>query len=368
MGRSHGVFAACRIRMPKSGLVVATLFAAVSCAQAPAPMSGPPAVPPPDAAPRTPREPWEAVVFDRRPMFEPSAVARIGDSDRFLVLNDKSGIAAATVYKLVCPPGSAPQLREELSFDVDAEKLEGVTASARESGVFYATTSFDRPGEGTNRLVKITLDQQARLASQEVLPLYHPGEAVRKQLGLAWSKVEALALSPEEDRLLFGVRAAGPDFMSPSFRVTVLSYRIDALTEEPELVLNIDLSPDTILGRPEGISSLEYVDGLGSYLLLTSFEDPRDVPAVEQTGAHLWVIPGDLAAVSAPEAWRDLPRRELHRKAEGVAAVSRDGLKALIVFDDDAARKSDAGEEGKFKLAPNEAVFSVVDVPRRPSE
>ena len=283
-------------------------------------------------------------------------------------MNDKSGIAAATVYGLSYLPDSAPQLREEISFDVEAEKLEGVAASARVPGVFYATTSFDRPGEGTNRLVKITLDQQGQLAGQEVLPLYHPGEAIKKQLELPWSKVEALALSPEEDRLLFGVRAMGPDFMDPAFRVAILSYRLDALTEEPELVLNIDLSPDTLLGRPEGISSLEYVESLKSYLLLTSFEDPRDIPAIEQTGAHLWVIPGDLAALSAPVAWRDLPRRELHRKAEGVAAVSRDGLKALIVFDDDAARKSDTGEQGMFKLAPNEAVFSVVDVPRRPSE
>jgi hypothetical protein len=306
------------------------------------------------------------VVFDRRPWFEPSAVARIGDSARFLIMNDKSGIAAATVYGLSYLPDSTPQLREERSFDVEAVKLEGVAASVHTPGVFYVTTSFDRPGEGTNRLVKITLDQQGLLASQEVLPLFHPGEAIRKQLGLPWSKVEALALSPEEDRLLFGIRAVGPDFMNPSFRVAILSYSLDALTEEPELVLNIDLSPDTVLGRPEGISSLEYVASLNSYLLLTSFEDPGDVPPVEQTGAHLWVIPGDLEALAAPEAWRDLPRLELSRKAEGVAAVSRDGLKALIVFDDDAARKSDTGEQGKFELAPNEAVFSVVDVPRRP--
>jgi hypothetical protein len=251
------------------------------------------------------------------------------------------------------------------SFAVEAEKLEGVTASRRTRGVFYGTTSFDRPGGGTNRLVKITLDRQGRLVSQEVLPLYHPGEAVKKQLGLPWSKVEALALTPEEDRLLLGVRAVGPDFRSPQFRVTILSYKLDALTEEPELVVNVDLSPDTLLGRPEGISSLEYVESLGSYLLLTSFEDPRDVPPIEQTGGHLWVVPSDLAAVSAPEAWRDLPRLELGRKPEGVAAASKDGSKALVVFDDDDDRKSATGEGGKFKLAPNQAVFSIVDVPRR---
>lgn len=333
--------------------VAVAVLAAVSCTQD---------LPTPEAH----RESSQYVVFDRRPKFEPSAVARMGDSDRFLVMNDKAEMPAVSVYQLSYLPGSVPQLREVLSFAVAAEKLEGVTASRRTPGVFYGTTSFDRPGGGTNRLVRITLDQQGRPAGQEVLPLYHPGEAIKKQLGLPWSKVEALALTPEEDRLLLGVRAVGPDFKNPRFRVTILSYKLDALTEEPELVVDIDLSPEALLGRPEGISSLEYVEGLGSYLLLTSFEDPRDCPAIEQTGGHLWVIPSDLAAVSTPEAWRDLPRLEFDRKAEGVAAASQNGLKALIVFDDDADRKSATGEQGKFRLAPNQAVFSIVDVPRPP--
>ncbi len=353
MGTPYGIPAARLASSWWSGLTLAaTVVAAVSCVQN-------------SPAPEASRESSEYVVFDRRPRFEPSAVAKIGDSGRFLVMSDKADMPAVSVYQLGFLPNSAPQLREVHSFTVEAKKLEGVTASRRTRGVFYGTTSFDRPGGGTNRLVRITLDEQGRLVSQEALPLYHPGEAIRKQLGLPWSKVEALALSPEEDRLLLGVRAVGADFKNPQFRVTILSYKLDALTEEPELVLSIDLSPDTLLGRPEGISSLEYVEGLGSYLLLTSFEDPRDVPPIEQTGAHLWVLPRDLATLSTPEAWRDLPRLELGRKAEGVAAASRNGLKALIVFDDDDDRKSATGEGGKFKLAPNQAVFSIVDVPRR---
>ncbi len=353
MDARYGIPAACPASRWISRLTLAaTVLAAVSCVQN-SPM------------PEAPRESSEYVVFDRRPRFEPSAVARIGDSDRFLVMSDKADMPAVSVYQLGFLPNSRPQLREVHSFAVEAKKLEGVTASVKSPGVFYGTTSFDRPGGGTNRLVRITLDEQGRLAGQEVLPLFHPGEAIKKQLGLSWSKVEALALSPEEDRLLLGVRAVGTDFKNPQFRVTILSYKLDALTEEPELVLSIDLSPDTLLGRPEGISSLEYVGGLGSYLLLTSYEDPRDVPATEQTGAHLWVLPRDLAAVSTPEAWRDLPRIDLGRKAEGVAALSKDGSRALVIFDDDDDRKSATGEGGKFKLAPNQAVFSIVDVPRR---
>ncbi len=353
MDTPHGVPAAHPASRWSSSLTLAaTVLAAVSCTQA---------LP----TPRASRESSEYVIFDRQPRFEPSAVARIGGSDRFLVMNDKADMPAVSVYQLTYVPGSGPQLRELHSFAVDAEKLEGVTASVRTPGVFYATTSFDRPGGGTNRVVRITLDERGRLARQEVLPLYHPGEAIKKLLGLPWSKVEALALTPDEDRLLLGVRAVGADFKNPQFRVTILSYRLDALTEEPALVLSIDLSPDTLLGRSEGISSLEYVEGLGGYLLLTSYEDPRDVPATEQTGAHLWVLPRNLAAISTPEAWRDLPRVELGRKAEGVAALSRDGSRALVIFDDDADRKSATGEGGKFKLASNQAVFSIVDVPRR---
>ena len=217
------------------------------------------------------------VTFERCPKFEPSAVARIGDSDRFLVMNDKGEMPTVTVYTLTTAGGPA-RMVEGKSFALDAEKLEGATSSLRTPGVFYVTTSFDKPGAIRNRLIKITLDEKDRLASQEALDIYHPGKAVKEFLGHAWSKVEALALSADESRLLFGVRAVGPDYEHPSFRVVILSYRMAALTEKPELVVNVDLSSPELAGRAEGISSIEYVPGLGGYLLLTSFEARGDLP------------------------------------------------------------------------------------------
>ena len=303
------------------------------------------------------------VIFERCARFEPSAVARIGDSDRFLVMNDKGDMPAVTVYTLTTADGPA-RMVEGKSFAVDAEKLEGATSSLQTPGVFYATTSFGRPGTGTNRLIKITLDEKGRLASQEALDVYHPGKAVKELLGHAWSKIEALALSSDESRLLFGVRAVGPDFKHPSFRVLILSYRLAALTERPEVVMNVDLSPPELAGRAEGISSIEYVPGLGGYLLLTSFEARGDLPVRRQTGGHLWRLPKELATVSAPNAWKTLPRVTFVRKPEGVAAASSDGSKALVVFDDDDDRKSPTGEGGRFRLKHDQAVFALMDVPK----
>ncbi|MHC4501903.1 MAG: hypothetical protein ACYTFI_01250 [Planctomycetota bacterium] len=302
-------------------------------------------------------------IFERRPKFEPSAVARIGDSNRFLVMNDKGGMLTVTPFALTTAGGHA-RMVEGKSFALEAEKLEGATSSLRTPGVFYVTTSFDKPGGTRNRLIKITLDEKDRLASQEVLEVYHPGKAVKEFLGQAWSKVEALALSADESRILFGVRAVGPDYKHPSFRVLILSYRMAALTEKPEMLVNVDLSPPELVGRAEAISSLEYVPGLGGYLLLTSFEAREDLPVAKQTGGHLWRLPKDLTAVSAPDAWKTLPRVTFVRKPEGVAAVSSDGSKALVVIDDDDDRKSPTGEGGKFRLKRHQAVFTLVDVPK----
>ncbi len=314
-----------------------------------------------EAPPPASSDPY--VIFERCPKFEPSAVARIGDSDRFLVMNDKDEMPTVTVFTLTTADGPA-RMVEGKSFAVDAEKLEGTTSSLRTPGVFYVTTSFDKPGAIRNRLIKITLDEKDRLASQEVLEVYHPGKAVKEFLGHAWSKVEALALSADESRLLFGVRAVGPDYKHPSFRVLILSYRMAALTEKPEMVVNVDLSPPELVGRAEAISSIEYVPGLGGYLLLTSFEARDDLPVAKQTGGHLWRLPKDLATVSAPDAWKTLPRVAFVRKPEGVAAATSDGSKALVVFDDDDDRKSATGEGGRFRLKHDQAVFTLVDVPK----
>ena len=167
--------------------------------------------PPPDVGAATDETDGRYIVFERRPRFEPSAVTRIGATDRFLVASDKSDMPAVTVFTLDLAPERPPRLLEGKSFSLDAMKLEAVAPSRRNPGVFYAVTSFDRPGAATNRLIRFALDEKGRLVSQEALDIFHPAQAAKRLLGQPWAKVEGLGLSPDENQLLVGVRAVGPD-------------------------------------------------------------------------------------------------------------------------------------------------------------
>jgi hypothetical protein len=302
-------------------------------------------------------------VFSRAPSFEPSGVAETGVAGRFVVVSDNEEALSVTLYRLSRPDDGQPRLVELSAFAVDAVKLEAVTASRKSPGVLYLATSFDRPAEKSNRVIRVSIDEKGKASGEEVIALQRPAKVIKSSLAHAWSKVEALALTADEKHMLVGVRAVGESYKKPQYRVVILRYSMADLAADPEVVVDVDVSGPDLVGRAEGISGLEYAAPLKSYLMLTSYEDDKLEPPTAQVGGHLWVLPKDFSAGATKSEFARLPRVALQHKPEGVTIAGPDGKQALVVFDDDDDRRSPTGEGGMFKLAPNEAAFRLVDIP-----
>lgn len=295
--------------------------------------------------------------------FEPSGVSKIGKTNSFIIINDKNEEPPFSIFQWT----GEGQLKEVSQFalktkdrQVDVFKLEAITASRKDPGTFYVITSFDRNEPGYRKLIRFKLDKTNELINFEELNLYDPRKIITLKLKKEWSAIEALALSPEEEYLFIGVRAIGENYETPSYKVIILKYAINDLDKEPEILVSVDLQG--YLGRPEGISSLEYSSELNKFLLLTSFEVGDDITTIkkDQVGGHLWIVPEELSKLNSLDQWKEFKRLTFTHKPEGVEVLS--ASKAIVVFDDDNDRKSITGDESKFKLAPNEAVFCTTNL------
>ncbi|MBW2738938.1 MAG: hypothetical protein JRE64_08830 [Deltaproteobacteria bacterium] len=301
--------------------------------------------------------------FGKYPRFEPSGIARIGNTRHFLVVNDKKEGGSFSIFELTRNDMLIEVDQFELRIGksiVDLSKLEAITASNKQPGTFYAITAFDRYASKSweyRKLVRFRLDDSRQPVECEELKLYDPGKKIASHLNYKWSKVEAMALSPDETSLLIGIRAIGESYKLPLYKVIILKYDLKDLLQGPEVIVNVDLNE--YLKRPEGISSLEFSHKLNSFLLLTSFEDESRYPPISQVGGHLWIAPRDLSQLNKIDRWKSLERTTFSHKPEGVDMLS--SREAIVVFDDDGDRKSTTGEKGKFKLGANEAVFSIVN-------
>lgn len=309
--------------------------------------------------------------FGRYIAFEPSAITRIGKEPFFLVADDKSEIDQSfSIFELT----EEKELEEVHRFGLrlggkegQIRKLEATTSSYKKPGVFYAITAFDRPQAAYNRLLRfqITTHRDKRglrawkAEAVEQLPLFSPTLWIAKNLNFPWSKVEAISLSPDESSLILGVRAIGVHYTKPIYRVLLLRYALSDLQRPPLLLAHVDLQG--VIGHSEGISALRYVPLRDQYLLTTSYEDDSRSPETAQVSGHLWIVGRDLSALASIEAWRNLPKIHLLHKPEGIEALGQS--KAIVVYDDDGARKSRQGHKGKFHLAPNEASFSILPLP-----
>lgn len=197
----------------------------------------------------------------------------------------------------------------------------------------------------------IVLLRPLRITFQlQFVDIYAPDKFVREKLGFAWAKTEALALSPDHSKLFIGVRAVSHDHTNPTFRVIILSYQIAQLAAKPKLIVNVNLT--TLLGKPEGISALEYAPELDRFIALTSYENDDLTDIKAQIGGHLWVLPKDLTRAKNVTTWQSYKRKSFSHKPEGVDMLGNDRI--ITVFDDDIDRKH------FFELLPNEAFFRII--------
>ncbi|TDI91543.1 MAG: hypothetical protein E2O72_01795 [Candidatus Dadabacteria bacterium] len=315
--------------------------------------------------------------------FEPSGIARIPDTDDYIVIDDKGPyLSIFELQNNKLHQISKPVIETE---KVKVKKLEGITASLKEPGIFYAITAFVGDNE-FRKLVRFNLKRNKDEKNEEPyvienikeLEIYDPHEAIiYKKEPIPWLKVEGLALTPDEKHLLVGVRAIGKNEKLNNkkkykvyielYRVIILKYDVDNLNKPPEILVNVDLKDaenlQKILGMPEGegISSLEYDPDSGKYIVLTSYED-KDGKSKEHVSGHLWLVPEDFEGLNDAANWEQYKKMpSFSHKPEGVSLTSKPG-KAIIVFDDDNDRKCINKCKGKFPYKPNEGVFKIVDI------
>lgn len=337
----------------------------------------------------------EYSTFESYKLFEPSGIARIPNTDDYIVIDDKDPylfifkLQDKKLHQISNPPIKLKykykdENGKKTEVKVKVKKLEGITASLKNPGTFYAITAFDRDNEKYRKLVRFSLKKNKDEKNEESyiienikeLKISNPHKAIIDKDGpIPWLKVEGLALTPDEKHLLVGVRAIGEDFDNPEYRVIILKYKIKELNKLPEILVNVDLKDaenlQKILGMPEGegISSLEYDPNSGKYIVLTSYED-KDGKSKEHVSGHLWLVPEDFEGLNDAANWEQYKKMpSFSHKPEGVSLTSKPG-KAIIVFDDDNDRKcidDNNGKcikvcEGKFNYKPNEGVFKIVDI------
>lgn len=109
----------------------------------------------------------EYSTFESYKLFEPLGIARIPNTDDYIVIDDKDPylfIFKLEDNKLDQISNPALQLEYEDENDneikVKAKKLEGITAPLKNPGTFYAITAFDRDNEKYRKLVRFGLEKK----------------------------------------------------------------------------------------------------------------------------------------------------------------------------------------------------------------
>lgn len=99
-----------------------------------------------------------------------------------------------------------------------------------------------KPKRRKKRQESVDPDQVAR-----VIKLRDPAGVIKGSIGCLGTSIEALALTPEEDALVVGVRAYGESYKKPQFRVLPLRYVLNRVDRDPVVLAHIDLKG--LLGR-----------------------------------------------------------------------------------------------------------------------
>lgn len=223
---------------------------------------------------------------------------------------------------------------------------DAIIAERNRSGIRQRSTSRRCEIEG------LTYLKDGHLLLLGIRSVGQVGEHWRPLLGLAKLPLEAADPQPE---ILYGAGFSATnllrcDKVSSGFGVSDLSLFTALDDNESELLLlsSFEQSPACELIRSEE-------KGSGK-----KKEERRQVDEVQ--GA-LWRVPlRKLASSKTFKAWLDTatPAVRLAHKPEGIAILAPETNTALIIFDDDASRKSVDRAPDTFPLRQSESVFTVL--------
>jgi hypothetical protein len=276
---------------------------------------------------------------------EPSAIQQLPDG-RFLVVEDeKQHPFSLVTIRSDGSVSSTPLSLGPLEAGDTFRKLGDLEGAALDrSGYIYAITSHSRDSEGDEKksrekLVRFRIEgdrvaapmvvsglKAALLAAHPVLARAAGIRDVKAGGGL---NIEALEISPDQQRLLIGLRS--PLLDNRAIIVSVENPSAIFAAGEPP---RISPALETLDLGGNGIRGLSYHPALGGYLVLSG------PVAREQVQFQLWFWSGRRGE---PARRVTVPGLQGFEHAEGVSPAVIDGQQRIIIVSDDGSR-----EEGRF--------------------
>jgi hypothetical protein len=278
-------------------------------------------------------------------IYEPSAIQQLADG-RFIVVQDEKRYAFSLLT--IGADGSvsstplSPGLLERWDAFWTLDDLEGIALA--QSGDIYAITSHSRDGKGDekksrDKLVRFRIEGDRVVAPKvisglkPVLLATHPVLAaaaeIRDVKSGAGLNIEALEISPDQQRLLIG------------FRSPLLDNRaIIACVENPSAIFEAGEPPrisaalTTLDLGGNGIRGMCHLPALDGYLVIGG------PVAREQVQFQLWFWSGHPGE---PARRVTVPGLQGFEHAEGISPAMIDGRQQIIIVSDDGSR-----EDGRF--------------------
>jgi hypothetical protein len=272
---------------------------------------------------------------------EPSAIQQLEDG-RFLIVEDEKQYP----FSLVTLGADGSAGSKPLSMDALAEgdgfakldDLEGIALDR--AGFIYAITSHSRDDDGDekksrDKLVRFRIEGDRAVAPKVVkgikpaLTSAHPvlaaAAALRDVKADAGLNIEALEMSPDQQRLLIG-------FRSPLLDARAIIASID----NPSAIFESDEPPrvaptlTTLDLGGDGIRGMSHIPALDGWLLISG------PVSRQQVQFRLWFWSGQADRPARPVTVPGLPGFE---HAEGVSPALIDGRQQVIFVSDDGNRK-----------------------------
>ena len=275
-------------------------------------------------------------------IFEPSAILQLPDG-RFLVVEDEKSHplslvtlgADGSVDSTALTAGLFQMFDEFWKLD----DLEGLTLD--KAGFVYAITSHSRNDEGgekksRERLARFRVEG-ARVVDGKVVDglkqaltkqhaVLAAAAQVRDVKGSGGLNIEALEMSPDQQRLLIGFRSPLRDG-----RALIASVvNPTAIFESDEAPHIAPVLEELDLGG-HGIRGLSYVPALGAYLVIGG------PVSRERASFDLWRWSGEPGA---PAQRVTVPGLSGFEKAEGLCPAVMGGLDRIVIVSDDGNRAS----------------------------
>jgi hypothetical protein len=283
-------------------------------------------------------------------IYEPSAIQQLPDG-RFLVVEDEKSHPLSLVTIGADGSVDSTELNAGL-FQVfsDFWKLDDLEGLALDrAGFVYGITSHSRDDDGDEKKAREKLvrfrvegnrvvDPKVVAGLKQALTMQHAVLAAAAQVrdvkASGGLNIEGLEISPDQKRLLIGLRSPLRDG-----RALIASVENpSAIFESDEAPLISPLLEELDLGG-HGIRGLSYVPALGAFLVIGG-------PASrEPANFDLWRWSGEPGA---PARRVTFPGLHSFEKAEGVSPAIIGGMERIVIVSDDGDR--DAGRSASYLL------------------